>query len=63
MGESDGVPKDPKFIFRLYMALGKYPEAVRTANIIARQEQVRRRRRTRRTLQTLLHPLPSAPPR
>jgi len=39
MGESDGVPKDPKFIFRLYMALGKYPEAVRTANIIARQEQ------------------------
>ena len=40
MGESDGVPKDPKFIFRLYMALGKYPEAVRTANIIARQEQV-----------------------
>jgi hypothetical protein len=42
MGESDGVPKDPKFIFRLYMALGKYPEAVRTANIIARQEQVYR---------------------
>jgi WD repeat-containing protein 19 len=42
MGESDGVPKDPKFIFRLYMALGKYPEAVRTANIIARQEQVQR---------------------
>ena len=24
---------------QLYMALGKYPEAVRTANIIARQEQ------------------------
>jgi WD repeat-containing protein 19 len=39
MGESDGVPKDPQFIFRLYMALGKYPEAVRTANIIAQQEQ------------------------
>ena len=43
MGESDGVPKDAKFIFRLYMALGKYPEAVRTANIIARQEQVQTR--------------------
>ena len=39
MGETDGVPKDPKFVFRLYMALGKYPEAVRTANIIAKQEQ------------------------
>merc|ERR1711988_651853 len=39
MGETDGVPKDPKFVFRLYMALGKYPEAVRTANIIAQQEQ------------------------
>ena len=39
MGEHDRIPKDPQFIFRLYMALGKYPEAVRTANIIAQQEQ------------------------
>ena len=23
MGETDGVPKDPNYIYRLYMALGK----------------------------------------
>ena len=39
MGETDGVPKDPNFIFRLYMALGNYPQAAKTATIIARQEQ------------------------
>jgi len=39
MGETDGVPKDPNYIFRLYMALGKYTEAGDTAVIIARQEQ------------------------
>jgi len=39
MGESDGVPKDPNYIFRLYMALGNYPQAAKTAIIIARQEQ------------------------
>lgn len=39
MGETDGVPKDPNFIFRLYMALGNYPQAAKTAIIIARQEQ------------------------
>ena len=39
MGEADGVPKDPKYIFRLYMALGNYPQAAKTAMIIARQEQ------------------------
>ena len=27
MGETDGVPKDPNYIFRLYMALGNYPQA------------------------------------
>eukprot|EP00965_Chrysotila_dentata_P057542 1908813-Pleurochrysis_carterae.AAC.1 len=27
MGETDGVPKDPNFIFKLYMALGNYPQA------------------------------------
>jgi WD repeat-containing protein 19 len=39
MGETDGVPKDPNFIFRLYMALGNYNQAAKTAIIIARQEQ------------------------
>ena len=41
MGESDGVPKDPNYIFRLYMALGNYEKAAKTAVIIAKQEQVR----------------------
>ena len=31
MGETAGVPKDPNFIFRLYMALGNYPQAAKTA--------------------------------
>lgn len=39
MGESDGMPKDAKFLFRLYMALQQYREAARTAIIIAREEQ------------------------
>ena len=39
MGEEDGIPKDPNYIFRLYMALGNYKQAAKTANIIARQEQ------------------------
>ena len=39
MGEEDGVPKDPNYIFRLYMALGNYKQASKTAVIIARQEQ------------------------
>ena len=36
MGETDGVPKDPNYIFRLYMALGNYPQAAKTA-LVARQ--------------------------
>ncbi|KAJ0402088.1 hypothetical protein ATCC90586_000273 [Pythium insidiosum] len=39
MGETDGIPKDPNHIFRLYMALGNYPQAAKTALIISRQEQ------------------------
>ncbi|XP_054993579.1 WD repeat-containing protein 19 isoform X2 [Sorex araneus] len=39
MGESDGMPKDAKYLFRLYMALKQYREAARTAIIIAREEQ------------------------
>lgn len=39
MGETDGLPKDPNYIFRLYMALGNFEQAVYTALIIAKQEQ------------------------
>jgi len=39
MGDTDGVPKDPHYIFQLYMALGNYKQASNTAIIIARQEQ------------------------
>ena len=39
MGEADGQPKDLRYIFKLYMALHQYPEAARTATIIAREEQ------------------------
>ncbi len=39
MGETDGMAKDPRHLFRLYMALNQYREAARTAVIIAREEQ------------------------
>ncbi|XP_051820903.1 WD repeat-containing protein 19 [Antechinus flavipes] len=39
LGENDGMPKDAKYLFRLYMALKQYREAARTAIIIAREEQ------------------------
>jgi len=39
MGETDGVRKDTKYFFKLWMSIGKYSEAARTAIIIAREEQ------------------------
>eukprot|EP00743_Colponemidia_sp_Colp-15_P004281 GILK01004618.1.p1 GENE.GILK01004618.1~~GILK01004618.1.p1 ORF type:complete len:1398 (-),score=319.35 GILK01004618.1:169-4362(-) len=39
MGESDGQPKDPHYVFKLYLALGNFKQAANTAIIIARQEQ------------------------
>lgn len=39
VGEKDGVPKDPNYIYRLYLALKKYDDAAKTALVIARQEQ------------------------
>ncbi|CAG2166593.1 unnamed protein product [Oppiella nova] len=39
IGETDGVPKDFKYLFRLYMSLKYYREAAKTALIIAREEQ------------------------
>ncbi|CAB1443249.1 unnamed protein product [Pleuronectes platessa] len=38
-GESDGMPKDAKYLFHLYMALQQHKEAARTAIIIAREKQ------------------------
>ncbi|XP_044727730.1 WD repeat-containing protein 19 [Chrysoperla carnea] len=40
LGEHDGLPKDPKFLFRLYMARKQYREAAKTAIIIANEEQM-----------------------
>lgn len=39
MGQTTGVVQDPVHIFRLYMALGNYPQAGRTATVIAHQER------------------------
>ncbi|ORX55502.1 hypothetical protein BCR36DRAFT_581508 [Piromyces finnis] len=39
MGETDGIRKDTKYFFKLWMSIGKYSEAARTAIIIAREEQ------------------------
>ncbi|XP_014214190.1 WD repeat-containing protein 19 [Copidosoma floridanum] len=36
----DGLPKDPKYLFRLYMARKQYREAAKTAVIIANEEQI-----------------------
>ncbi|XP_058805723.1 WD repeat-containing protein 19 [Phymastichus coffea] len=37
---ADGIPKDPKYLFRLYMARKQYREASKTAIIIANEEQI-----------------------
>eukprot|EP01138_Halocafeteria_seosinensis_P010566 gb/GECG01010788.1/.p1 GENE.gb/GECG01010788.1/~~gb/GECG01010788.1/.p1 ORF type:complete len:1429 (+),score=207.41 gb/GECG01010788.1/:1-4287(+) len=38
MGEMDGVQKDEKYIFKLYIVLENYEQAARTARIIAQHE-------------------------
>ncbi|EDW74804.1 uncharacterized protein Dwil_GK15704 [Drosophila willistoni] len=40
LGELDGAPKDPRYLFRLYMARKHYKDAAKTAVIIANQEQL-----------------------
>ena len=40
IGNVDGSPRDPKYLFELYMALEKYREAAKTAIIVANEEQV-----------------------
>ena len=39
MGESDGVPKDANYLFRLHIALRDYDAAAKTTVLIVRQEQ------------------------
>eukprot|EP00771_Trimastix_marina_P001515 gnl/Trimastix_PCT/2596.p1 GENE.gnl/Trimastix_PCT/2596~~gnl/Trimastix_PCT/2596.p1 ORF type:complete len:1355 (+),score=466.46 gnl/Trimastix_PCT/2596:60-4124(+) len=39
MGETDGCPKDLKFLFYLYVVLGDYPQATKTALSIVQQHQ------------------------
>ncbi|RNF04083.1 WD repeat-containing protein 19 isoform X2 [Trypanosoma rangeli] len=39
MGEVDGEPKDPSYIFKVYMALGSYEKAAKTSVLIATKEQ------------------------
>lgn len=39
MGETDGEPKEPSYIFKLYMALGSYEKAAKTSVLIATKEQ------------------------
>lgn len=40
LGETDGSPKDPKYLFGLYMARKQFREAAKTAVIISNQEQI-----------------------
>lgn len=40
LGEVDGTPKDPKYLFRLYMARKHFKDAAKTAVIIGQQEQI-----------------------
>lgn len=40
LGETDGTPKEPKYLFRLYMARKHFKEAAKTAVIISNQEQI-----------------------
>ncbi|CAJ0941201.1 unnamed protein product, partial [Mesorhabditis belari] len=41
LGETDQIPKDAKYLFRMYVALNMTREAARTAVVIARDEQSR----------------------
>lgn len=40
LGEHDGAPKDPKYLFGFYMAKKQFKEAAKTAIIISNQEQI-----------------------
>lgn len=40
LGDTDGMPKDARYLFKLYMARKRYREAAKTAVIIANEEQI-----------------------
>lgn len=50
MGEPEGVPKDPKFLFQMYTRLGMHAKAAKIALIIAIEEQSRGSYRSAHTL-------------
>ncbi|VDM33193.1 unnamed protein product [Hydatigera taeniaeformis] len=50
MGEADGITKDLRHLFRLYMALHQYHDAARTAVVVAREEQSNGKYRNARNL-------------
>ncbi|EJW87660.1 hypothetical protein WUBG_01436 [Wuchereria bancrofti] len=39
LGEIDGIPKNPKFLFKYYISMKMYREAAKTAVVIATEEQ------------------------
>eukprot|EP00948_MAST-09A_sp_MAST-9A-sp1_P002723 g2723.t1 len=39
IGETDGIPKERRYIYKLWMALGNYRQAAQTAIVIGRQER------------------------
>ena len=39
-GKTDGKPKEAKHIFKLYLSLGNYDDATKTAVFVAREEQL-----------------------
>lgn len=39
LGADEGLPKDPKYLFQLYMSREMYKEAAKTALIVSGQEQ------------------------
>ncbi|KAI6201750.1 WD repeat-containing protein 19 [Aphelenchoides besseyi] len=46
MGESDGIPKDPKYLFQMYTRMGMHAKAAKIAMIIAQEQQSRGSYRT-----------------
>uniref|UniRef100_A0AC34QFN3 Uncharacterized protein n=1 Tax=Panagrolaimus sp. JU765 TaxID=591449 RepID=A0AC34QFN3_9BILA len=55
LGESDGIPKDPNFIFRLYVEMHMYSEAAKTAIILSQEEQKRGNYKLARDLLFQMH--------
>ncbi|CAJ0580754.1 unnamed protein product, partial [Mesorhabditis spiculigera] len=55
LGETDQIPKDPKYLFRMYVALHMSREAAKTAVVIAKDEQNRGNYKVARDLLFAMH--------